>query len=265
MTFQGAAAAALLGMLLAKHSGDLAGQVDSTVVVQPKAPPGAEFRLPFASLLAPGTGQYRYGKVEAGVAFSTAALGGVGLYLSGDREVIESDFLSRHAKGQQAIAGLLLANWGGYLSAYDAFRRALPRLEAEGKYGFLTNHEPLSRVLSAPFEWRFLGHWTTWVHLAYIAGIAGLVTAKGTAPGKVYEPFKFRDGAFIAAIGFMPATGEEALFRGWLYPVLYQRFRHRFWLANSVQASIFGAAHLPQAGAFASAISLWAFYEGWLT
>jgi len=60
-------------------------------------------------------------------------------------------------------------------------------------------------------------------------------------------------------------VGEEALFRGWLYPVLHQNLGRRVWLSNGLQAAIFGSLHVPQAKSFALVIATWAFYEGWLT
>ncbi len=237
-----------------------------TVAFQAKrARPGAEFRIPLASFLAPGVAQYLYGAPLAGATFSGVAVAGLGLYLSGDERTLQQDPLPRHAEGQQAVVGVLLFSAAGAYSAYDAFSRALPALKAEGKYSFISDRASLSEVLSAPFDPRFLKRWTTWVDLAYTVGVVALLATDRADPGKQYLPFKWHDGVFIAAIGYMPATGEEAFFRGWLYPVLYQRFGQKFWLANSVQAAIFGSLHLDQAGPFAAAIGAWAWYEGWLT
>ncbi|GBD31140.1 hypothetical protein HRbin33_00088 [bacterium HR33] len=261
------AAAALLGASLWEPA---AAQRDSsasdTAISQvERARPGAEFRIPLASLLAPGVGQYIYGAPLMGATLTGTAALGAGLYLSGDQAVLEQDLLPRHLEGQQSVTGALLVALAGYYSAYDAFSRGLPGLQAEGKYSFISRRAPLSQVLSAPFDPSFLKRWTTWLDLAYTAGIVTLLTASRTEPDKQYLPFKWHDGAFVAAIGYMPGTGEEAFFRGWLYPVLYQRFGQKFWLANSVQAAIFGSLHLPQAGTFAAAIAAWAWYEGWLT
>src|SRR6266511_517195 len=87
----------------------------------------------------------------------------------------------------------------------------------------------------------------------------------GTAPPAQYLPFQTRDGAFVAAFSYNAGVGEEALFRGWLYPMLYQHLGRRAWLANGLQAGAFGALHAPQAGAFALDIAGSALYEGWLT
>lgn len=237
-----------------------------TVTFQAKRPrTGAEFRIPLGSSVAPGLGQYLYGAPVAGALFTGMAAAGLGLYLSGDEGTLQRDILPRHAEGQQAVVGALLLSAAGFYSAYDAFSRGLPALRLEGKYSFISERASLEAVLSAPFDPRFLKRWTTWVDLAHTAGVVALVYTDRVEPGKEYLPFKWHDGAFIAATGYMPGTGEEAFFRGWLYPVFYQRFEQEFWLANSLQAAIFGSLHLPQAGAFAAAIAAWAWYEGWLT
>jgi membrane protease YdiL (CAAX protease family) len=57
------------------------------------------------------------------------------------------------------------------------------------------------------------------------------------------------------------AAGEEAFFRGYLLPMMYQRTGQKFWLANGTQAAVFGVLH----GRGAVIIAPWAYWEGWLT
>jgi len=167
--------------------------------------------------------------------------------------------------GQQALAGLEVATASGFLSAYDAFHRALPSLQRAGKYTFLTAHESPGRVLLAPFDPHMLRRWTTWIDLAHTGIVTTILVLSETKPGKQYLPFRLHDGAFTTTLSYGAGTGEEALFRGWLYPLLYQNLGRRAWLANGIQATIFGSVHVPQAGAFAADIAAWGFYEGWLT
>jgi membrane protease YdiL (CAAX protease family) len=47
--------------------------------------------------------------------------------------------------------------------------------------------------------------------------------------------------------------------------MLTQKMRGSFWMANGVQAAIFGALHGPQAGEFAFVIGGQALYSGWMT
>lgn len=212
----GLATMAVLSVLVrqpaAAQRDSAAGDTAASSTERPR--PGAEFRIPLASFLAPGVAQYIYRAPVAGASFTGMAALGTGLYLTGDEATLEQDILPRHLEGQQAVVGALLVALAGYYSAYDGFRRGLPGLQREGKYAFLSDHAPLVELLDAPFDLGFLKRWTTWVDLAYTAGVTALIAAGRTGPGKRYVPFEWHDGAFLGAIGFMPGTGEEAFFRG---------------------------------------------------
>lgn len=222
----------------------------------------SEFRVPLASILVPGTGQYVHGEYVAGLAHTATAAAG---YLAARLSSADLDLegLPREGRDQFAYEAIHVSATSGFLSAWDAFHRAVPALREEGKYEFLTRRESLGDLLSAPFETDFLGRWTTWLNLAYTGVVAGVLLG-GRDAGIEYEPFRARDAAFAASLSLNAGVGEEAVFRGWLLPILHQRFGERFWLANSTQGVIFGALH-PQAGAFAAVIAAWALYEGWLT
>ena len=230
----------------------------------PRARRGAEFRDPLASLLIPGLGQFLRGSNGAGAAFLSTALTGYALYLTGDSEAASTDPIPRHASGQQALAGLVLASGAGELSAYDAFAAALPALRVEGKYRFIADHAPTATLFTAPFELKFLKRWTTWIDLAQTAVVAAMILGEREADGD-YEPYTARDAGLITLLSMSAGAGEEAFFRGWLLPLLTENTGGKFWLANGLQAAIFGAGHLPDAEEFAIYIGLWAFYEGWLT
>lgn len=222
----------------------------------------SEFRVPLASILVPGTGQYVHGEYLAGLAHTATAAAG---YLAASVSSADLDVggLPREGRDQFAYEAIHVSATSGFLSAWDAFHRAVPALQEEGEYEFLTTRESLGDLLSAPFETDFLGRWTTWLNLAYTGVVAGVLLG-GRDAGIEYEPFRARDAAFAASLSLNAGVGEEALFRGWLLPLFHQRFGERFWLANSTQGLIFGALH-PQAGAFAAVIAAWGLYEGWLT
>jgi membrane protease YdiL (CAAX protease family) len=135
-------------------------------------------------------------------------------------------------------------------------------LRREGKYRFATRHASTGSLLTAPLDPEFLLRWTTWIELAYTGAIVALVLGER---GVAYEPFKARDGAFAGVLSYSAGVGEEALFRGRLMPLSHQSMRERFWLANGIQAVIFGGLHIPDAKGYAAVIAAWAFYEGWLT
>jgi membrane protease YdiL (CAAX protease family) len=226
---------------------------------------GAEFRIPLASLLAPGMGQYLQGAPGPGAGFTGAAVAGYALYLTGDPAAPETSVLPHDPAGQQTIVGLGIVTAAGGLSAYDSFHRSLPALQAGGRYEFVTSHDSPGTLLLAPFDVRMLGRWTTWIDLAYTGAVTLVLVTTEKQPGKQYWPFRARDGAFVTSFSYTAGVGEEALFRGWLYPVLHQNTGGRVWLSNGLQAAVFGGLHVPQAKAFALVIASWAVYEGWLT
>lgn len=214
----------------------------------------------------PGLGQYLQGAPGVGAAFTGTAVVGYALLVTGVRDAVPmTTDLPRDAAGQRAFIGAGLATAAGGVSAYDSFHRSLGQLQREGKYEFVTAHDSPGSLLLAPFDMRMLGRWTTWIDLAYTGALTAILVAIETAPGKRYVPFRTRDGVFVGAFSYNAGVGEEALFRGWLYPVLHQNTGRRVWLSNGLQAVIFGGLHLPQAGPYALAIAGWAFYEGWLT
>ncbi len=237
-----------------------AGEADSSRLPAPRG--GADLGIPLASFFVPGLGQYLEGSWLAGAGFTGASVGGYALYVSGDAAAGD---LPRTAAGQRAFVGAGLMVTAGGLSAYDSFHRSLPSLQRAGKYGFATAHDPSGSLLLAPFDLRMLKRWTTWIDFAHTALVTVILVRTETEPGAQYLPFQTRDGAFVAAFSYNAGVGEEALFRGWLYPMLYQHLGRRAWLANGLQAGAFGALHAPQAGAFALDIAGSALYEGWLT
>jgi membrane protease YdiL (CAAX protease family) len=232
---------------------------------QARPRPGAEFRIPLASFLVPGFGQYILGAPALGAGFTAAAAAGYALYVTGNENAVTTADLPRDAAGQRAFIGAGLATAAGGLSAYDAFHRSLGPLQRRGKYEFVTANDSPGSLLLAPFDVRMLQRWTTWIDLAYTGAVTAILVAVETAPGERYLPFRTRDGVFVASFSYNAGVGEEALFRGWLYPVLHQSLGRRAWLSNGVQAALFGGLHVPQAGPYALVIASWAFYEGWLT
>jgi hypothetical protein len=252
-----------LTLLSFASSGTARAQESPAASDSVRPPGGAELRIPLGSFFVPGIGQYLRGSVGTGAIFTATALGGYALYFTGDTADVDDD-LPRSPGGQQAVTGLLLVSGSGMLSTYDAFRSAIPALQREGKYRFLTNQASTAALLSAPFDPEFLTRWTTWVHLAY-TGVVAAVVLNARKSGRVYEPYTARDAAFLTGLSLSAGIGEEAMFRGWLFPLLHQTLDERFWFANSFQAATFGALHLPQAEEFSVVIALWAFYEGWLT
>lgn len=235
-----------------------------TLAVRPDSldtPFGSELLVPFGSLVVPGLGQYVRGAGWAGAGYTGVWIAGGVVGGSGN---VDAAILPRDRGDQLAMEALHVAFTSGALSAWDAFHRAVPKQQRAGRYTFLDERESIGALLTAPFDPEFLGRWTTWVDLAFTGVVAGVVMAD-REPGLRYPPYRFHDAAFITSLSLNAAVGEEALFRGWLLPVLHQKLGRRFWAANLVQATLFGLGHLPQADRFALVIGAGAAYSGWLT
>jgi membrane protease YdiL (CAAX protease family) len=239
-------------------------QQDSVVRHGPDVSGRGDLLVPALSLLLPGFGQFALGEPLAGGAFSATAAIGVALLLSGDIDALFMEELPRSGPEQRAFYGAQLIQTAGSLSAYDAFRRSLPALQRKGEYRFLSSHEPTGRLFTAPFDFRFLARWTTWTHLAFTGAVTAVVATVGNESGAQDAPFTAWDALFMTGVSLNAGVGEEALFRGWLYPVLYESIGAHAYLPNALQAAVFGALH-KQAGPFAIIIAAWSFYEGWLT
>lgn len=255
---------ALTALVLA--AGPLAGQEPQPALEHDVARPrsGSQLLIPLASFVLPGFGQYVHGAPGTGAAFTVTAVAGLAATTAGDAwgDTWEDD-LPRRRRDQFADQGFAVFNTAGMLSGWDAFHRAVPALQAQGKYSFLGQRESVGDLLSAPFDHRFLGRWTTWVDLAQTALITALVLSDRKS-GVPYQPFRAHDAAYVTSLSLNAAVGEEALFRGYLLPLLHEQTGGRFWLANGTQAALFGAAHLPDADWGAALIGAWAAWEGWV-
>jgi len=218
---------------------------------------GSEFWIPFGSFFVPGLGQYLHHAVWPGLAYSGTAVAGYAVSTRGDATLT----VPRDPEDQLAFEGLHVAATAGMLSAWDAFHRAMPSLRQADKYDFFEPDEDLGDLFTAPLDFRFLGRWTTLADLAFTAGVTTWILMEGP-DDRTFRPFHAHDAAFATGLSLNAAVGEEALFRGWLLPMLTQKLGGSFWVANFIQSALFGAGH-PQADAFALVIGVSAFYSGW--
>jgi hypothetical protein len=213
-------------------------------------PEPSDLRLPLISVLVPGFGQYAQGATAAGLAFSGAFALGAGTALVQLEDVLdgrsldeyELPLVAREREEQLFLAGLQLTQSAGFMSAYDSFHRALPALQQRGRYSFLKTHEPLGRVFAAPFDLRLAGKKTVWIPLAGLTVLAGTLVAVERNDGDALARIRGHDVAFGAQLSYQAGVAEEALFRGYLMPVL-QEHGGDAKLANLVQAAIFGGLH----------------------
>jgi membrane protease YdiL (CAAX protease family) len=76
--------------------------------------------------------------------------------------------------------------------------------------------------------------------------------------------FNSSQPAYIGVTSYQAGLSEEALFRGWIYPLLHQATGERTWLSNSGQSLLFSAAHLGT-NSFPWPQLLLGYYFGWMT
>lgn len=144
------------------------------------------------------------------------------------------------------------------LSNYDAFLNRVKAYQADGQYLFLPKEQNINSILQAPFKFEYLKRWTTIIPFALAMGVGVSEFNRNPRPSR----FELRpiDGATSSYISYVAGTGEEAFFRGWVYPVLYQN-TNSLLISNAVQGLGFGYAHGPEP----YIQLLFGFYSGWLT
>ena len=238
-----------------------AGQSQQPADSLPKPRRGSETVIPIASWFVPGLGQYLHGAHRAGLAYIGAFLGGSAVGLS--RDVPDSLELSRDPADQLSDMGWSVAMSAAWLSSWDAFHRAVPAHQRLGKYAFLPRRESVGQLVTAPFDFRFLKRWTTWVDLAQTAAITTLILSE--TGSRHWSDFRGHDAFYSGTVSLNAAVGEEAFFRGYMLPMLHEKTLKNFWYANTAQAAIFGGLHAGQSGWYAGVIGAWALWEGWVT
>ncbi len=202
------------------------------------------FLWPLGSVFVPGLGQWVNGATGAGFAFFGTSLGTAAVAANTDSEPRLDDRLPRTREGQLHEFALQASFDAGLLSAYDSFRRSLPGLQAGQRYRFLENTTSTRRAFAAPFRFGFLGKATTWILLSIPVAIIAASAIDDNNNAISHLPFQWHDAVYAGGTSYGAGVTEEAFFRGFLFPVTHELWGERFWLANTSQALLFGAAHL---------------------
>ena len=221
---------------------------DSESSWAPRLPITVSFGLlPIASGIFPGLGQWAYGEVADGALYS-----GIALAAYRDHQMTEKRLRvgrsyrsldSRDPTFRRYLMGRLLQQGVGGLSLYDSFRTAVIARQRDGYFAFYPRPDRVQDILKAPFAFRHLARSSTAIPLA--VGAALHLYAHRRLPE---EPTRRRarldreDLVYTSAVSYNAGTHEEAVFRGWLLPLLYEASGHQ-WFANGVQALAFGLAH----------------------
>jgi membrane protease YdiL (CAAX protease family) len=231
---------------------------------------------PLVSLLLPGFDQYLQGHVTSGALYSTAWVGSNLWYANRAKKLNDTqesmrwdawsdeqknDYTNHEELPRQATLASQYITSVGALSAWHSFRTVVETQRSTGRFAFLQEEETPMDLLSAPFQFSFLQRKTTWIPLLVAAGV-GTLAPNVLTEDYQRDPYSSSDAFYASAISYNAGVSEEALFRGYMQPMLYDGLGSSLG-ANSIQAVIFALAHratierpIAQAGM--------GFYLGWL-
>ena len=156
----------------------------------------------------------------------------------------------------------------GGVSAFHSFRSAVSTRKLQGEYTFLDNSESIEDILLAPFKFSFLKRTTTWMPLA-IASAFGALMLSNSDESLAEQNFKrseFQpiDGMFASMTSYNAGVWEEAVFRGWLMPVV-KEYTGSSLLSNTLVSSLFSLGHLSSENQFPIMQLISGLYLGYLT
>jgi hypothetical protein len=238
------------------------------------ARPSSTVLLPVVSVFLPGFGQLAQRRYLAGAAYGVAGLSGLVTASNspyrGDGSF--EDVLVDERGARQSLYGLGLYQGAGFLSAWDAFQASVPaQRQDKGRFRFLParRDKPVD-LFAAPFKPEYLKRPGTWLPLGALAalaaaGVAGYRVDKNGEPGLRWLAYEPDDAFFTGAVSMDAAATEEAMFRGYLFPLFHQWSGERFWVSNTGQAGLFALAHYGGVTNVPVAQAALGFYLGWLT
>ena len=246
---------------------------------RPNKKRGSIFGFPLLSFAVPGIGQFLNGQYGPGFVYSGTAFAGAATAVSGvielsnrndndadnDDDLYVEGFEDKDPAVRRILVGTSLYTLAGSLSLYHSFQTVVDFRKQQGDFSFLPDErETTDELMLAPFEFGFLGRWTTWVPLV---SLLGLVFVDGANDDyNTRDSLNAGDYALAGTLSYGAGVGEEAMFRGWLYPAFINSYGedNEFW-ANATQAAIFGALHYSRDNRFPLFQALGGFYWGWLT
>ncbi len=207
----------------------------------------SDITLPLISFILPGSGQLYRGQLISGSLYAGIGIGGV-LYsdqATHDFKLSEKDNLdigSQNTAVRKYILGLQVYQASGGMSAYHSFRSAVWQRQKFDQYRFLGPGETPMEILKAPFEFSYLTRSSTFIPLLVGGSLSWYLA---THPGADYtrRTVGKEDFLFSSAFSYGAGTHEEAVFRGWIMPVLHEQGLSAP-VANIGQGLLFALAHL---------------------
>jgi len=230
--------------------------------------PRSDIGMPLLSFLLPGIDQWIEGQHPYGLLYSGIAVGGL-VYAnhvaqrnelkvggtqaeSGDDDKNDDGEDDEEALDQKDVAvrkytlGTLLYQGAGGMSAYHSFRTSVLTRKHHGQYDFLEYEESPADIMMAPFRFQYLTRASTYVPLAIITAFSVIAVNQPIEDDAEIErdTLSSSDAFFAGAFSLNAGTHEEAMFRGWIMPVMMEYWQTPFW-SNVAQSVLFAAAHLP--------------------
>jgi len=263
-----------LAFLLLASAPALARSRDSVLSVPERPRPASVVLLPVVSVFIPGFGQLAHRDYLEGLAYGAAGVTGMVMLATSDYHGNGSidDILFDKPGARQMFYGGGLYQGAAFLSAWDAFRSAVPvQQQTRGRFRFMPKEqESVSDLLLAPFKWEHLKRPSTWIPLGALAGVSAVgVSAyradKAGTPGLEWYEYRAGDAVFTGALSMNAGVSEEAVFRGYLQPLVHQWSGERTWISNPAQSLIFASAHIGGVTNVPVAQALLGSYLGWVT
>jgi membrane protease YdiL (CAAX protease family) len=207
----------------------------------------SDVALPVLSLLLPGAGQWLRGQWTSAATYTGGSMAAIGFALAakeqaGSSEITFSKISDSSVAERKYLLGTQTYQALGGLSLYHTFRSAVWQRQKYGEYGFLGSGESPIDLIKAPFRFEFLQRSSTYIPLG-VAALASYYIANHPMDGHVKKFLSREDPWFAGAFSYNAGVHEEAVFRGWLMPLLHQAGMSKT-SSNLTQAGTFALAHL---------------------
>lgn len=219
--------------------------------------------LPLLNMILPGFTQVVDGEPgKAAVFFGTNLAGFLTMEMA-QRNIEDfnrSDSERYHSyRDNQRVKGIgeALIKYASSVSLYDGFLTRVKDYQANDQYLFLPKDQNLESIHKAPFNFEYMKRPTTWIPVLLAAGLG--MSGFNDNPSPNHFDLRPIDGLASTSRSYAAGVGEEAVFRGWMQPILYENTQS-YWLSNTIQAVIFGYAHGPTPYPQLA----FGFYTGWL-
>lgn len=221
------------------------------------------------SFILPGLDQWAMGQVNPGMLYSGYAISGYGIaFWAEDKIKVENirntvtdseGGLATDPTYQLRSAAYQATMAAGFLSAYHSFR-TYAETSGDTRYDYIKNNgDTVENVMLSPFKFKFLARPTTYLPL--LAAAAIMISSMNDDNARKVNS---SDKGYLAVTSYQAGVGEEAFFRGFLFPYLATSTGSDFW-GNILSSVVFGAAHISDDNEFPVIQTLFGMYDAYLT